>query len=153
MPVDRHPSKGKSQESVAPDVAHSPDLQMPLAQEKQHLEEIDALIKTMSLEELIEIVMLDVADSKDDSTSVEEKTEFMRCGLSNIQLEEARAFVSKSLIKELLPEWKNLEISFILCKFLNAGEKLKTVTNSKVRHYIKLYCAVLKGYMSQFRYK
>jgi len=111
------------------------------------LEEIDALIKTMSLEELVAIVMLDVEDSNDHSTTDEEKTEFMRYNLSNIELEEARALVSKDLIKGSLTEWKNRKIDFILCKFLNAGEKFKTVTNDKVRHYLELYRAVLKGYM------
>jgi len=48
---------------------HLPALKVLLAQEKQRLEEIDALIRTMSLEELVAIVMLDVEDSNDHSTT------------------------------------------------------------------------------------
>lgn len=122
--VPRNLSKIKAQESVALDVAHSPDPKILLEQEKQHLGEIDALIKTMSLEELIAIVMLDVADSKDDNTSIEEKTKFVRQKLNNMALEEARAHVSVALVNDSLVSWKDQDAIFIGCKSINAKEKL-----------------------------
>ena len=153
-------AQGKNKAPVALNVDRSPDLKDLLAQEQQRFEEIDALIKTMSLEELVAIVMLDVEDSEDCHTPIAEKaahtaekTARMHQILDALTLKEARVRVSKALIEDCLHNWKNREIDFVFCKYLNAGEKLKTVTSDRVRRYIELYRAVLKGYMSQHRYK
>jgi hypothetical protein len=160
MPALSSLSKEKNKAPVALNVDRSPGLKYLLAQEQQRFEEIDALIKTMSLEELVVIVMLDVEDSEDHRTPIAEraariaeKTAHMHQILDALTLKEARARVSKSLIEDCLHNWKHREIDFILCKCMNAGEKLKTATNDKVRRYIELYRVVLKGYMSQHRYK
>ena len=68
--------------------------------------------------------MLDVADSKDDNTSIEEKTKFVRQKLNNMALEEARAHVSVALVNDSLVSWKDQDAIFIGCKSINAKEKL-----------------------------
>ena len=148
-------SKEKNKAPVVLNVDRSPGTKNLLAQEQQQLVKIDALIKTMSLEELVAIVMLDVEDSEDHlapvakkAAHVAEKTAHMHQVLGALTLEEARARVSKALIEDCLGNWKNRETNFIFCKYINAGTKLKIATTDKVQRYIELYRAVLKGYMS-----
>ena len=146
MPAASHLSKGKGQESVA--LGRSPVQKVASTQEQQLLDKLDALIKTMSIEELVEITMLDVEDSSDRTTTLKDKTAHIRHKLNTIGLKKARCHASEALIKKCLVVWKDRDVTFVLCKYLNAGEKLKTVTNDKVRRYIDLYRAVLKEYMS-----
>lgn len=139
---------GKYQKSAAP--GRSSSLSVLSEQEKKYLDEIDVLLRTMSLEELVEVAMLDAEDAEDHSTAMAEKAAHIHQSWSALPLQEVRTLVSTEMHK-ILPAWKNKESSFILCEFLNAGEKMKTLTKAKVRRYTALYRALLMEYMAYLR--
>lgn len=109
--------------------------EQPLLQEMEHL------IQTMSLEELIQVILLDAEDSNEDA-SIDAQRKKLYDLYGSMPIEEARANVSATVV-HVIGSWLSQPPSFLVCKILNAREKNKIITNEKVKQFISLYTLLL----------